>query len=196
MPRRGDSIGGGGTDFALPSSPQHMGLKAHAAEFVPGGGGEAEERKRIKEKGQQQQQQPTQTRGGVGNSAAAAAVAADMDDDAPGSDLTAHAREFVPGGVGSGSQRNAGGEDGGGDSAAGEEAGQDDAAAGSGARPGGAEKMVQVVRGGTIYFVPESEALATDQLVGPEAYGPEEEGFLWAHGSAAVAAPQRRTMHR
>lgn len=56
--------------------------------------------------------------------------------------------------------------------------------------------MVQVVRGGTIYFVPESEALATDELVGPEAYGPQEEGFDWADGSAALAAPQRRTMHR
>ena len=56
--------------------------------------------------------------------------------------------------------------------------------------------MVQVVRGGTIYFVPESEALATDELVGPEAYGPQEEGFVWAEGSAALAAPQRRTMHR
>ena len=67
---------------------------------------------------------------------------------------------------------------------------------GQGGGAAAAEKMVQVVRGGTIYFVPESEALATDELVGPEAYGPAEEGFLWAEGSSALAAPQRRTMHR
>ncbi|CAM9706808.1 unnamed protein product, partial [Hapterophycus canaliculatus] len=34
-----------------------------------------------------------------------------------------------------------------------------------------------------------------DELVGPEAYGPAEEGFLWTEGSSALAAPQRRTMH-
>ncbi|CAN0174931.1 unnamed protein product [Ectocarpus sp. 12 AP-2014] len=156
----------------MPSSPEHnLGLKAHAAEFVPGGaaaaaaaaapgGGRAPPGKASKK----------------GGRSGAEAKAAD-------SDLTALAREFVPGGGGGG------GGTGSGDAAR--------PAAGAAAAAGGTgpEKMVQVVRGGTIYFVPESEALATDELVGPEAYGPQEEGFLWAEGSAALAAPQRRTMH-
>lgn len=168
--RAGGSSGGGrGTDFSqMPSSPEHnLGLKAHAAEFVPGGaaaaaavaasgGGRAPPSKASKK----------------GRRSGAEAKAADS------SDLTAFAQEFVPGGGGTGS---------------GDAAGPAAAAAAAGTGP---EKMVQVVRGGTIYFVPESEALATDELVGPEAYGPQEEGFLWAGGSAALAAPQRRTMHR
>ncbi|CAB1110773.1 unnamed protein product [Ectocarpus sp. CCAP 1310/34] len=155
----------------MPSSPEHnLGLKAHAAEFVPGGaaaaaaaaasgGGRAPPSKASKK----------------GGRSGAEAKAADS------SDLTAFAQEFVPGG-------------GGGGTSSGDAAGP--AAAAAVATGGtGPEKMVQVVRGGTIYFVPESEALATDELVGPEAYGPQEEGFLWAEGSAALAAPQRRTMH-
>lgn len=207
-----------GADFAqLPNSPEHMGLKAHAAEFVPGGGGAGRGAGgEASSKGTRERQQAggggggAGGGGGVGGMAAAVAAATGgrgggaglgSTDGAPGSDLTAYAREFVPGGAsGSGGGGGGGADDdkggnaavgfrGGGHAAAGEAAG----GAGGGV---GSEKMVQVVRGGTIYFVPESEALATDQLVAPEAYGPEEDGFTWAHGSAAMAAHQRRTMHR
>lgn len=119
------------------------------------------------------------------------------------SDLTASAQEFVPGSSRGGSdstveEPNVNGHTG------------DDGYAASGSTTGASTgeetptavvpKMVQVVRGGTIYYVPESEALATDdELVGPEAYEVEEEddgGFLWAHESGVLPAPHRRTMHR
>lgn len=195
----------GANDFSqLPSSPEHnMGLKAHAAEFVPGGGGASGGGSGSGGGGggggQRKGKKGQQTLGGRGGAAAAAAAAAAaIKGAAPGSDLTAFAREFVPGGGGGDENQDSnaaslGGNGHGGSSAAAVSSGP---GGGPGVGAAAAEKMVQVVRGGTIYFVPESEALATDELVGAEAYGPEEDGFAWAHGSAALAAPQRRTMHR
>lgn len=182
--RPGGSIGSA-ADFSheLPGSPEHnLGLKAHAAEFVPGGGGGGGRAGSggAQKKGNKGQQSSSSKGGGAAAAAAFAAAHAAAKAAAnaaakgmPGSDLTAFAREFVPAGGG------------------GEES---DAAGAAGA--GGAQKMVQVVRGGTIYFVPESEALATDELVGPEAYDAAEDGFAWAHESTAVPAAHRRTMHR
>lgn len=120
-----------------------------------------------------------------------------------GSDLTAFAQEFVPG------EGRVGAAAAGGRGHTNGRGAEEDFSGSSGgpmARRGvespapAVQKMVQVVRGGTIYFVPESEALGADEPEGPEAYVVEEEeddgGFLWAHESTALPAPQRRTMHR
>lgn len=170
----GASYRDGGADFnELRSSAEHsMGLKAHAAEFVPGKAGEGMSQRNGK-KG-------VQTSGGAKNGTWTTARGT-----LTGSDLTAFAQEFVPGGGGGGGGGN------------GTKSSVDTTGRGHDHDPPSAgEKMVQVVRGGTIYFVPEREALTTDELVGVEAYGPEEDGFAWAQESAALAAPQRRTMHR
>lgn len=185
-----------------------MGLKAHAAEFVPGGGGGGGGgHKQLSKSGPKANHpnsnggQSKKRSGGGGklssssrNSSVVGAAnnnSSNIDQPQAGSDLTAHAQEFVPGSGGRG------------DNDGGDSSGGATGAAGGGRGSGGAvvqEKMVQVVRGGTIYFVPESEALATDELVaGTDAYGVEhsvEEGFQWAHESTGVPAPQRRTMHR
>lgn len=184
-----------------------MGLKAHAAEFVPGGGGGGVSHKQMSKLGPKTNHPNSnggyskKKSGGGGKLSsssrnlsvvgAANNNSSSVDQPQAGSDLTASAREFVPGSAGRG-------DDDGGDGSGGAAS-----ATVGGMGPGGAvvqEKMVQVVRGGTIYFVPESEALATDELVpGTDAYGVEhgvEEGFQWAHESTGVPAPQRRTMHR
>lgn len=189
----------------LPSSPEHMGLKAHAAEFVPKGGAGGKEGaatstnavatsssagggKTSAGGGQQS------IKGSKGSSKQLTTSMSVAGKSQVESDLTASAQEFVPGG----SRRGASG-------ALEEPNGEDRENGGTGLTDGGeaetsatpVQKMVQVVRGGTIYFVPASEALATDELI-PEAYETEEEngGFLWAHESSALPAPQRRTMHR
>lgn len=173
---------GGARDFSqLPSSPEHnLGLKAHAAEFVPGGVGRAGGQKQPSKLGPKENTGSSRKKGGGGVGRSSSRGLPDSDD-AP-SDLTAHAQEFVPGGRGEG-----------GNEIGGEQEQQQQQHVQT-------EKMVEVVRGGTIYFVPESEALATDELVaGAGAYGVEQEmedGFSWAPESTALPAPQRRTMHR
>lgn len=193
--------GSGAIDFSqLPSSPEHMGLKAHAAEFVPGGaggGGVGGGPGGAKGGAQLRVQKGAFSKAGRALSLGSAATtptatAATSGETQPNSDLTAYAQEFVPGGArgkGDGSAKDAIlGKDGA--SAAGAAAGRTPAA----------QKMVEVVRGGAVYFVPESEALAADELVDADVYlGVEEhevEGFSWAHESTALPAPQRRTMHR
>lgn len=194
----------------LPTSPELMGLKAHAAEFVPGAGAGAgaggsghKQQSRLGANvnnsiGGNSNKRLGVVGGGGGGSKPSSSrtipAGTDNSGDTQGqgvSDLTAHAQEFVPGG-GSGAMDAVEGGDGDGGGAA--------AVGGQGVGTVVPEKMVQVVRGGTIYFVPESEALATDELVaGAEGYGVEaavEEGFQWVHHSTTLPAPHRRTMHR
>ena len=174
--RKGGDRGVGGLEFPhIFGSVEHsnIGLKAHAAEFVPGKGGGAGGGGRAGVVQRSGKQGPQTASGGKRGTLTATKSAP------AGSDLTAFAREFIPGGVAGGNDAN---------NISGR--GHDSAAVVAG------ENMVQVVRGGTIFFVPEQEALATDELVGAGAYGPEDDGFAWAQGSAALAAPQRRTMHR